>query len=210
MLLEHAVLVRGQLRRLAQHHVRDADLPDVVEQAGEVDRLPQLLVEAEALGQEDGVARDVLRVALRVPVLVVDGDDQALEHVEAAGQHPLLLADLRDADRVTATPLRLAKSHGGDREQLGDRCRVLRVGADAGADADRQALRVPELDADLLETCPQALHRRLHCRDVGAGANQQELVGAVASHVPIGRLADRRARPRGAAPRRPPRGRGCR
>ena len=188
VLLEHAVLVGGQLRGLAQHDVRDADLADVVEQAGEVDRPAELLVEAEALGQEDGVARHVLRVTLRVSVLVVDRDDQALEHVEAAGQHALLLADLGDAHGVAAAPLRLADRDRGHREQLGDRCGVLRIGADAGADADRQALGVTELHADLLEAGPQAFHGRLHGRHVGAGAHQQELVGAVAGHVPVARL----------------------
>ena len=83
MLLEHRVLVRGQLRRLAQDDVRDADLADVVEQAGELNRVLHLLVEAHASRQEDGVAGDVLRVALRVSVLCVDRDDESLEHVEA-------------------------------------------------------------------------------------------------------------------------------
>ena len=77
--------------------------------------------EADALGKEDGVARYVLRMTLRVSVLVVDRDDESLEHVERAGQHTLLLADLRDAHRVATTPLRLADRDGGDGEQLGDR-----------------------------------------------------------------------------------------
>ena len=88
VLLEHRVLVGGQLRRLAQDDVRDADLADVVEQAGEVDRVAGLLVEAQPLGQEDGVARHVLGVALGVAVLGVDRDDQALQDVEAAGRRP--------------------------------------------------------------------------------------------------------------------------
>ena len=47
VLLDDVVLGRGQAAGLAQDRVRDADLADVVEQAGDVDRADELLVEAE-------------------------------------------------------------------------------------------------------------------------------------------------------------------
>ena len=58
-------------------------LPTSWSRPGEVDRADELRVEAEPAGQEDGVAGDVLGVALRVAVLRVDREDQALEDVEA-------------------------------------------------------------------------------------------------------------------------------
>ena len=56
-------------RRLAQYHVRDPDLADVVEQAGEVDSPLQILVQPQAAGEEHRVSRHVLGMALRVAVL---------------------------------------------------------------------------------------------------------------------------------------------
>ena len=83
VLLDDRVLGVGQLAGLAQDRVGDADLADVVEQPGESGssrRAPRS--GADPLGEEDAVAGDVLGVALRVAVLRVDGEDEALEDVE--------------------------------------------------------------------------------------------------------------------------------
>ena len=49
--LDVFVFLVGELARLAEHAVVDADLADVVQQAGEVDRVERLGVAAEFLGQ---------------------------------------------------------------------------------------------------------------------------------------------------------------
>ena len=64
------------------------------------------LVEPQALGQEDRVAGDVLRVALRVAVLGVDGEDEALQDVEArALDGPSVVLGAGHADRVATAGL---------------------------------------------------------------------------------------------------------
>ena len=91
VLLHDVVFGGGQRAGLAQDVVRDADLADVVEEAGDADGRDDVGIEAEATGQEDAVPGDVLGMLLRVAVLRVDGEDQSLEHVERAGlglDHP--------------------------------------------------------------------------------------------------------------------------
>ena len=78
-----------------------------MEQAGELDRADDLRVEPEPLGEEDRVAGDVLGVALRVAVLRVDRDDEALEDVEADVAASSSASAPGDADRVAAAGLGL-------------------------------------------------------------------------------------------------------
>ena len=52
VLLEDVVLVRGELAGLRRIDVRDADLADVVQEAGELDRALRLVVEAHPLARK--------------------------------------------------------------------------------------------------------------------------------------------------------------
>src|SRR5438552_1454069 len=83
VLLDDRVLIGGQRRRLAQDRVGDADLADVVHQARHPEGPPQVRLEADPVGDEQCVPGDVLGMALRVAILRVHGDDEALEDVEA-------------------------------------------------------------------------------------------------------------------------------
>ena len=59
---------------------------------------------------------------------------------------------------------------------------MLRVGAEPGADRDRQPLRRLELEAQVGEGGPEAIDGGLHLDDGLGGGDEQELVGAVAAH----------------------------
>ena len=146
MLLDHLVLVGRQRTRLAEDLVGDADLADVVEEAGEVDRPGEVGLDADPLGEEGGVAGDVLGMPLRVAILRVDGEDEAVEDVEATGGDRRLVRRAGQADRVAAARLSLFEGAGRRREQDGDRRAVVRIRAQAGADGDRQPLGRLELE----------------------------------------------------------------
>ena len=60
MLFQDVLLGDRQAPGLAEDRVRDADLADVVQQAGESDRTDEVGVEVQLLGEEDRVAGDVL------------------------------------------------------------------------------------------------------------------------------------------------------
>ena len=108
----------GQLAGLAQDRVGDADLADVVEEAGDLDRPDEVRIQVQPPGEEHAVAGDVLGVALRVAVLRVDREDEALEDVEAGRlrrRPPTPVAG--DPDRVAARRLRLLEDPGDGREQ---------------------------------------------------------------------------------------------
>ena len=143
VLLHDRELVVGQAGRLAQDAVRDADLADVVEQAGDPDRRHEIRLEPEPVTQVDGVAGDVLGVSLRVAVASVDRHDQPLVDVERPGLGRDLEPGAGRPDRVAAAALRLLEGDRRRRQEIGDRARVLRVGADAGADRDRQRFQTP-------------------------------------------------------------------
>ena len=84
---------RRQRPGLAQHGVVDADLADVVQQAGQVDVAQLVLLQAQLAAQLDGDAGDALAVAEGVRVLGVQrrrqrarqADQQLLEVLVAAG-----------------------------------------------------------------------------------------------------------------------------
>ena len=80
-------------------------------------------VEAEPLGQEDRVAGDVLGVPLRIAVLRVDGDDEALEDVEAGRRRPP--RPRSPATRIASPPLalRVLEGPGRGRQEGRDRRR---------------------------------------------------------------------------------------
>ena len=109
------------LRRIV---VRDADLADVVEQACQADRADRGVVQLQLIGQEDRVSRDILGVPLRVPVLRVDGEDEALEDVEARRAACILVVVTGDPDGVAAAGLGRAERLGDRREQHGQRSAV--------------------------------------------------------------------------------------
>ena len=142
MLLDHVVLVGGQRPGLAQDAVWDGDLAHVVEQAGELDGATLLGLETDQVGQEQGVAGDVLGVPLGVAILGVDGEDQPGQHVEARalGGRQLLRRQVGHPHGVAAAGLGLGQGPGGHRQQLGRGLAVGRRIAHAGADGDGQPL----------------------------------------------------------------------
>ena len=89
VLLDVLELGVGQLARLAEHGVVDADLADVVQQAGHVERVQHFRLAAQLLGEADGDAGDAIAVTAGVRVFGVDG---ASEGPHDAGEELGLLA----------------------------------------------------------------------------------------------------------------------
>ena len=197
---------------LAQDRVRHADLAHVVEQPGDLDRLELLVVEADEAAEEHAVAGDVLAVALRVAVLAVDRDDEALEHVEARDRPaswPIRRARRPPGRRRRTSPPGgrpppTARSSVTDRPSSGKRHTPLLTVIGRRSDS-------LELDADAAQRLARRLDPRLQLGDGVAGGDDQELVRAVAAHrhrrreVRRDGLLDERG-----ARRRRPGGRGCR
>ena len=103
VLLDDLVLVRRQAAGLAEDVVRDADLADVVEERRDPQAGSHLLRQAQPLGEEQGVGGDVLGVELRVAVLAVDRQDEALQHVEGRVRRPRIGGPrVGDGDAVAA------------------------------------------------------------------------------------------------------------
>ena len=169
----------GQRPGLAQDRVGDADLAHVVEQAGHVQRPPQVGVEADAIGQEERVARHVLRMALRVAVLRVDRDDQPLQHVEAgalAGR-PVVARALGHVDaRRRPTPWLATSATVAWESSSVTASPCGRVVGHAGAEGDGQVLAVRELDVDRLELRAQPLQRGLQVVGTLRRRDGQELI----------------------------------
>ena len=97
---------------------------------------------------EHRVPRDVLGVALRVAVLGVDGEDQALEHVERVRRADHLGLGAGHQDRVAAPGPGLAQGDRRAGEELGHRVAVLGEPGDGAADRERQVVAVAELEPD--------------------------------------------------------------
>ena len=171
VLVEHAELVVGQLRRLAQHDVRDADLADVVEQAGELDRPLRLLVEARCAGRgrRHSARRPRSAASCSGPSCRRRGRGPAARRRSRRRPAP---PRRPAATRTLSPPLALASvsaTVAADRSSvLGPG--VLRIGADADADTDRQQLGPVEFDPDLLEAMPEPMRQPLHVRDTLARA----------------------------------------
>ena len=127
---------------------------------------------------------------LGVAILGVDRDDQALQHVEAAGHDPLLLAQLRHPQRVATGRLGFAERDRRHGQQLGQRRPVLRIAGDAGAGGDRQLLRLAELHADARQHHREGLRNVDHRLGIRARLHEQELVGSVARE--LGAIVDAR------------------
>ena len=72
-------LLRGEGARLEEDLVWDADLPDVVEQGTELERLEAVGLELEALPYLEGHVRDPAGVRRRVLVLGFEGVGQRLD-----------------------------------------------------------------------------------------------------------------------------------
>ena len=102
--------------------------------------------QAQAFGQEHPVPGDVLGVPLRVAVLRVDGEDQALEDVEGARPGLALARPAGEPDRVAAARLRLLEGQGRDGQERRHGVGVIRERAHAGAHGQGQALRRVELE----------------------------------------------------------------
>ena len=173
----------GQRGWLAQDRVGDADLADVMEEAGEVERPTQFGLDTQLVRKEEAVASDVIGVALGVPVLGVDRDHEALEHVEAAAfdAASLEFGILGQTDVVAPAGLGLAESDRGGREKLGGRGAVAREARQPRADGQRQPFRDTELQAQIDETRAKPVDGRLEIMSAIGRSNGQELVRSEAA-----------------------------
>src|SRR5207253_3993486 len=131
-------------RAFAQDFLRDAELADVVEAAGETNEVDLLLVEAQAQRDPGREVGHALRMAAGVRVAGVDrlrerrGGAQARDAVRLSA----LLARLAHAGAVDARPvlpLRFGPVQGyvGGADELAPFDVPLRVGRDAPGEADR-------------------------------------------------------------------------
>ena len=141
----------------------------------------------ELRADEHRVPRDVLGVALRVAVLRVDGEDQALEHVERVRRDHDLGLEPGDQDRVAAAGPRLAQRDRGVGEELGDRVAVLGEPGDGAADRERQVVAVAEAEADVAERAAHRLGPAFERPDRLPIDHHEELVRAVAADRQRGR-----------------------
>ena len=142
----------------------------------------------ELRADEHRVPRHVLGVALGVAVLGVDGEDQALEHVEGVGRDDDLGLEAGDQDRVAAAGPGLAQRDRGVGEQLGHRVAVLGEPGDGAADRERQVVAVAEAEADVRERAGgRASVRRSSVPTALPVDRHEELVGAVAADRQRGR-----------------------
>ena len=205
VLLDDRVLLGGQRARLAQDAVRDRDLAHIVEQPGQLHRATLLGSEADQVGQEDRVPRDVLRVALGVAILGVHGEHQPGQDVEAGtlrgGQ--LVGGQVGDPDAIAPAGLGFGQRAGGHRQQLGRGLAVGRRVADAAAHGDRQPLGATELETEGVDPGAQPGDGRLEVVDAGRRGQDQELVGAEpADRRRLGQLGreDRRDLDQGRSP----------
>ena len=143
VLLDDCDFGLAQASRLAQDLVRDADLADVVEQAGHV-AASRSRRRASPIrrARKARVARDVLRVALRVAILRVDGDARGPGGRRSSSSTASRRRWPRMRRATVSPPLALASSSiaRGSGEQHRHRVRVLGVRREPGADGDRQAL----------------------------------------------------------------------
>ena len=80
--LEDLVLLRRDLARLREHRLGRADLADVMEDAGDADRLALGLGEPQLARDALGEERHAAGVAVRVRVLRLDGERERLHRLE--------------------------------------------------------------------------------------------------------------------------------
>ena len=181
VLLDDLVLLGRELAGLAQDVVGDPDLPDVMEQAGDAHGVDEVGLEAHPLGQEDAVARDIARVALRVAVLGVDREDQALVDVERARRRLRLGMLTGVPDRIAAAGLGFLEGQGRRRQELGHRRPMKRERADPGAHGQRQPLRGVELEGMVGERGPDALEDGAEHVDLLGRGQQEQLVRPISA-----------------------------
>ena len=81
MLLHHCEFVFGEPARLEQHGIGDADLADVVEQRGLLQRRNDFFRQAEGLADQPSVAADAKHVLARVVVAIFGGAGEAMNQV---------------------------------------------------------------------------------------------------------------------------------
>ena len=207
------VLVVGQARRLAQDPVRDADLADVVEQAGHPDRRDQSPARARAArrgrprsGRHPRNAASCSGPSRRRP-----GSDPGRRRT-CASRPGISSSAAGHPDGVAAAALRLLEGDRRDRQQGGDRVGVLRDRRRSpalivtGSRSDS-----PNCRARSASAAPETFDRVLEDLDVGRRLDDEELVGAVAAEDGAASGTRRRAaRRRSGSPGRRPHGRRCR
>ena len=139
VLLDVLELLVGQRPALGEDVVADADLADVVQQAGEVDVAQLVLLQAELAPELDGRPRHALAVAVGVGVLGVDRggqragqpDQEVLDVQVAAGRRaPAGRSARRTAAAVAASVRRNGRIGGACRRRA-------RRGGWTGASAPR-------------------------------------------------------------------------
>ena len=85
-------------RGLVEDRLGDPDLADVVEQRSELDRLEEVVAEAEPARHLDGEVRDLLRVHARVAVLRLERARERGQRLAVQPLHRLRVLELREQD----------------------------------------------------------------------------------------------------------------
>ena len=81
MTVHHRPLLCVERRGLVQHSLGYADLPDVMEEGADLDRLELLACVAEASRESDGDRGDALRMSTRVVVLCLHASRESRDRV---------------------------------------------------------------------------------------------------------------------------------
>lgn len=103
--LDQTPLLRIQSGRLQQDAVRDRDLADVVEAAGDADQVAVLVVESQPLGEHEAVAAHALGVPAGLDVAKLDRRCEAADHL-LSGNSKLALRAAQLGDRLVEILLR--------------------------------------------------------------------------------------------------------
>ena len=153
-------------------------LPTSWRSAADPQVCPHLLRQAQPLGDVHRVGGDVLGVELRVVVLAVDRQDEALQHVERRVRRPRIVGPcVGDGDPVAAALLRVAERLVDRGHELGDAACMEREVRDPDADGDRQQLALGQLEVARLEPRPGRDGRPPAGHEPPRRRDREELVG---------------------------------
>ena len=181
MLLDDLVLLRGELARLAQDVVRDADLADVVQQAGDPDGLDELGLRPSARPGRRCSGRRRPSVAWCIGPWCRPRRSGPGRRRTCASPAPARPAG--PAKRIASPPLALASCEGqrGRRQELRHRLAMVRERAHADADRQREPLGCVELEGVVGERRARRLEEHAERGDLARGRDQEQLVGSVAA-----------------------------
>ena len=142
MLLDDRVLLLGQLRRLPQDGVGDADLPDVMKDGRRFEVAQAVVIEPEIAADADRPFGETGRVHAGVQILQIEELIHRADHRRTHGQE--LRLQLLDLD-VLRTPGRGREHDGNLLTRTDRRWRVQAAFRDLPRDPDAVAFRVGRL-----------------------------------------------------------------